>query len=123
MRSRRYSASTPDGLARDKAPTLKASFPQVKQLRVELSFERGGKWHPSNQVHILHPPSAATFRYRCPVAGCTGHFELDLIVEQLLKRAAPTLADDVSCHGVRSEDRATGKPCALHLNYRVEATY
>jgi hypothetical protein len=110
-------------IARNTLPAMRSAFPAVDQLRVELEFDSGDKWSPASQVHILHPAATASFRYPCPMSGCSGHFELDNPVSGLLKKSAGVLADNVTCCGVRPEDRFTGKACALHLKYRVEATY
>lgn len=108
---------------RNSVPPLRLVFPRVTQMRIELTFNYVGKWLPSNQVHILHPAAAATFKYPCPAAGCDGFFELDTIVAQSLANANGVTQGELSCIGVRPEDREARKPCGLHLRYRVDATF
>jgi len=122
MRNRKPMAKNLEPV-RNASPAMRVAFPGVNELRVELQFDSADKWAPATQVHILHPPAAASFRYPCPISGCSGHFELDSSINDLLKRSESKLADDALCAGVRPEDRSTSKACALHLRYRVEATY
>lgn len=121
MRIRKQQAALDGGP--QKSPPLRALFPQVNLLRVELDFTHESEWSPSAQVHILYPPSTASFRYPCPVAGCNGAFELSHPVAELLQRSKRLLTDQVTCEGVRPMDRASGRLCALKMNYRIEATY
>jgi hypothetical protein len=104
-------------------PSLRVSFPDVAELRIELEFMHEFGWAPSTQVHILHPPARAYFRYPCPFAGCTGWFELEVPVTHLLREVATKFAGEVSCAGVRPRDRSTGKLCGVRLKYRLKATY
>ncbi len=104
-------------------PPLRVAFPQVAELRIELDFMPESGWAPSTQVHILHPPARALFRYPCPFAGCTGWFELEAPVTQLLREVAKELSGDICCIGVRPRDRSSGNLCGVQLNYRVAATY
>jgi hypothetical protein len=110
-----------EGVARP--PVLRALFPAVTQLRLELRFVADLHWEPSAQVHILHPPSAASFRYPCPIAGCNGHFDLQESVMQLLQQTNDSAANTIYCSGVRPEDRSTGRLCGLQLRYQIRATY
>src|SRR5579859_5859689 len=81
------------------APPLRVSFPDVSQLRIELEFMHEFGWAPSGQVHILHPPARASFRYPCPFAGCTGWFELEMPVTQVLRDVMTKSSGDVCCTG------------------------
>jgi hypothetical protein len=121
MRYRKAVPAKPESVARPLA--LRALFPAVIQLRVELDFASEFNCSPSGQLHILHPPSAASFRYPCPVAGCTGHFDLQEAVTQLLQQVDSSLTSTICCSGVRPQDRNTGKLCALELRYKLAATY
>src|ERR1700751_1500358 len=100
------------------APALRVSFPDVAELRIELEFMHESGWAPSTQVHILYPPARASFRYPCPFAGCTGWFELEVPVTQLLREAVTKFSADVCCAGVRPRDRSVGKLCGVRLKYR-----
>jgi hypothetical protein len=121
MRIRKQLAALDGGP--QKSPPLRTLFPRVSLLRVELDFVRDAEWSPSAQVHILYPPSTASFRYPCPVAGCNGAFELSHPVAELLQRSKSVLTDQATCEGVRPVDRVSGRPCALKMKYRIEATY
>ncbi|HEY4212425.1 MAG TPA: hypothetical protein VGM84_13180 [Steroidobacteraceae bacterium] len=123
MRLSKVSASKgkPEALA--PVPALKVSFPSVRELRIELAFEPEYGWEPSTQVHILHPPSRAAFRYPCPFAGCSGAFDLDSSVKAVLQEGASHVHSTLGCTGVRPFDRSTGKSCGVRLRYRVDAVY
>ena len=105
------------------APALRATFPDVKELRIDLDFEPEPGWEPSRQVHILHPPSRSALRYPCPFAGCSGWFELELPITILLRQVGSELSSNACCVGVRPPDRSTGKQCGVRLKYRVRAIY
>ena len=100
-------------------PALRHYFPTVRELRIELAFDAEYGWEPSKQVHILHPPSRASFRYPCPFAGCSGSFDLDASVRALLQEGRAAVADNLYCTGVRPFDRSTGKLCGARLHYQV----
>jgi hypothetical protein len=102
---------------------LRVSFPDVRELRIELDFEPESGWEPSPQVHILHPPSRASFRYPCPFAGCSGWFDLEIPVTTVLREVTSGFSSHSCCTGVRPPDRSTGKQCGVRLNYRVQVTY
>jgi hypothetical protein len=121
MRIRKQLAAVDGGP--QKSPPLRTLFPRVSLLRVELDFVHDAEWSPSAQVHILYPPSTASFRYPCPVAGCNGAFELSHPVAELLQRSKSVLSDHATCEGVRPVDRVSGRLCALKMKYRIEATY
>lgn len=104
-------------------PPLRALFPDVTQLRIELEFVHEFGWAPSTQVHILHPPARALFRYPCPFAGCTGWFDLEMPIMQSLREGVTKFSGDLRCTGVRPRDRSTGNPCGVRLKYRVKAIY
>lgn len=105
------------------APELRALFPKLIQLRVQLTFSFDTKRPPSSLTHILHPSASAYFRYPCPVHGCTGEFRLDMPATRLLRGSLPQAADEMGCSGVRSQDRLTGKPCETRLKFSIEALY
>jgi len=101
------------------APALRSFFPSVRELRIELAFDAEYGWEPSKQVHILHPPSRASFRYPCPFAGCSGSFDLDASIRALLQASRPGVRATLDCTGVRPFDRSTGKLCGARLHYQV----
>ncbi len=106
-----------------KAPALRTLFPSLKELRLDLEFVSDDTRPSSSHVHILHPAASASFRYPCPVGGCTGSFKLDVPIMRLLQGSQSRLTDEATCGGVRPQDRNTGKPCPSRLIYKAEATY
>jgi|SRR5581483_11898720 hypothetical protein len=106
-----------------RAPALRVSFPNVVELRIELAFDAENGWEPSTQVHVLHPPSRAAFRYPCPFTGCSGSFDLDASLRILLGAGSSGLSASSCCSGVRPFDRSTGKSCGVRLHYRVDVLY
>jgi len=113
-----------DKLRRERAValTMRASFPAVQQVRLELQFG-GTPNEPAAQAHVLHPPARAFFDFPCPYADCDGHFDLSDAVNGTLSVSARQSAGVLGCNGLRSRDRASKQPCQLQLNYRIIATY
>jgi hypothetical protein len=113
-----------DRLRRDRATALalRAAFPAVQQLRLELKFEGSGANTPAAQSHVLHPPAQAFFTYPCPYADCDGQFDLTAAVSTALATAAHQAEGVLECSGVRARDRACKQPCLLRLAYTVIAT-
>jgi hypothetical protein len=105
------------------SPALRAVFPGVAELRVELEFKWESGWMPSNQLRILRPAAQASFRYPCPFAGCSGWFELDEPVRRLVESGETSVTATLGCVGVRPRDRATGKPCEAQARYVIKASY
>jgi hypothetical protein len=121
---RRYGAAKVVGAeAVPPAPVLRDSFPNVTELRIELKFDHESELAPSSQVRILHPPARLALRYACPFPGCTGSFDLEGPVTDLLKDSAMTFASDVRCAGVRPRKGNADKACTGHMKFRVTARY
>jgi hypothetical protein len=106
---------------RAKAPSLRAAFPAVELLRLELNF-RASADTPASQSHVLHPPSAAFFTFPCPYADCDGQFDLGSAVRAALGDPAHRAQGMLECTGTRSGKHAAKKPCVLCLDYIVTAT-
>ncbi len=102
---------------------LRALFPDVEELTIELDFVPESGWSPSHQRRILRPAARASFRYPCPFPGCSGWFDLDEPTQALLQSHENSLVSELYCTGVRPRDRTIGKPCQAHVKYRVVATY
>ncbi len=111
-------------LRRDRAaaPTLRAMFPAVQQLRLELRFEGSATTIPVPQTHVLHPPARAYFVFPCPYADCDGHFDLAAAVNASVEESSPRAEGDLVCSGMRVSIHASRRPCQLHLHYVVTAT-
>jgi hypothetical protein len=111
-------------LRRDRATAqeLRAAFPQVEQLRIELRFE-GPAHVPTPQSHLLYPPARAFFEYPCPYSDCDGQFDLGDAVKAALADAAHHAQGVLKCPGCRGGEHAVRHPCELRLAYEVTATY
>ncbi len=124
MRVVRQSASKP--LRGDISPPpspLRTLFPDVEELTIELEFAPEAGWSPSHQRRILRPAARASFRYPCPFPGCSGCFDLDEPTLALLQSHEGSHVSELYCAGVRPRDRTLGKPCKVHVKYRIVATY
>jgi hypothetical protein len=121
---RRYGAAKAGG-AEVVAPArvLRDSFPDVAELRIELRFDHESELAPSNQVRILHPPARLALRYACPFPGCTGSFDLEGPVTDLLKDSAISFASDARCTGVRPRKGNADMTCTGHMKFSVSARY
>src|SRR5579862_8007944 len=70
--------------ARAAARVMRTAFPEVEQLRIELSFEDQSSVSPTAQAHVLYPPAPAFFTYLCPYSDCDGQFELEDAVHKAI---------------------------------------
>jgi len=124
MRFARQSASK---LVRGDLPAppsaLRALFPEVAELTIELEFAHESGWSPSNQLRILRPAALASFRYPCPFPGCNGWLDLDEPTHTLVQSQGKSRVSELYCTGVRPRDRMAGKPCRVHVKYRIAAAY
>jgi hypothetical protein len=113
-----------DRLRRDRAAALelRAAFPALQQLRLELKFESTTANTPAAQSHILHPPARAFFTYPCPYADCDGQFDLTEAVSATLAEPSHQTEGMLECSGARARDHASKQPCLLRLVYTVIAT-
>jgi hypothetical protein len=114
-----------DQLRRDRAtaPVLRAAFPTIKQLRIELTFEGPNSSTPTPQSHLLYPPAPAFFGYACPYSDCDGQFNLGDAVKAALADATHRAEGQLECRGSRVGDHASKRPCLLRLVYEVTATF
>jgi hypothetical protein len=108
---------------RASAPVLRATFPAVEQLRIELKFEAPSSSAPTPLSHVLYPPARAFFEYRCPHGDCDGQFDLGGAVRAALASATHRAEGMLECQGSRIGDRASKHPCLLRLSYEVTATF
>jgi hypothetical protein len=115
-----------DRLRRDRAaaPSLRAAFPSVQQLRLELKFASTTSNIPASQSHVLHPPARAFFELPCPYADCDGQFDLTAAANAVLSNQPVAEAQGVlKCSGQRLDRRASRVPCELHLHYKLSVLY
>jgi hypothetical protein len=124
MRFARQSASksVPGGL-RASPSALRAAFPDVEELTIELEFAHESGWWPSSQLRILRPGALASFRYPCPFPGCSGWVDLDEPTQALLRGRGESHVSELHCTGVRPRDRIVGTTCNAHVKYRIAAAY
>jgi hypothetical protein len=114
-----------DRLRRDRAaaPSLRAAFPSVQQLRLELKFASTTSNIPASQSHVLHPPARAFFELPCPYADCDGQFDLTGAAHLLLVDRMSKVEGTLKCQGHRSDRGVTRTPCQLYLAYEFTAMY
>ena len=114
-----------DQLRRDRsaAQALRAVFPAVHQLRIELKFDGPFSNTPTSQSHVLYPAARAHFGYPCPYFDCDGHFDLSDAVKAALADEANVSSGSLECNGSRVRDQALKQPCLLQIAYEVTATY
>jgi hypothetical protein len=117
------SAGTTVGAAVAPPPALRTCFPDVEELRIELEFDHESELGPSAQVYVLYPSARLVLRYACPFPGCSGSFDLENPVTELLKRSAVSFATDARCSGVRPRRGDAKLVCAGHMSARVTARY
>ncbi len=121
------SAAARDGraeqLRRDRAGSqaMRAAFPAVHQLRIELKFGGAQPNTPASQLHELYPPARAFFAYPCPHAGCDGHFDLSTAVRAAVDGDVHVAEGVVECGGTRPRDHASRQACLLQIHYQVSA--
>lgn len=111
--------------ARTRSAALRRVYPDVGQLRIELTFKDLSDHTPSPQLHTLYPAAPAFFRFACPCADCDADFDLTAAVTNLLevvpgrKRTAASVSGQLSCQGVRLRDRVGSKPCSMELKFKL----
>jgi hypothetical protein len=113
-----------DQLRRNRATAsvLRAAFPAVQQLRIELKFEGPSSSVPTPQSHVLYPPARAFFEFLCPYSDCDGQFDLAGAVKAALADAAHRVEGVLECRGSRGHEPISRRPCQLQLVYAVTAT-
>jgi hypothetical protein len=103
------------------ALALRAAFPEVRQLRLELRFDSKTTITPVPQSHILHPPARAYFAFPCPYADCDGRFDLTAAVASAVENPSRRSEGTFECAGVRVGNHPSRRPCELRLIYAVTA--
>jgi len=105
------------------AGTLGDSFPDVQQLRIELSFHDPAGPAPTGQVHDVYPPASAVFEAACPHGGCDGVFDLTEVIASLLAQSGPIAQGVQPCFGSHAGLGPDRESCTLSLRYRITAHY
>ncbi|HTV49787.1 MAG TPA: hypothetical protein VME21_01295 [Steroidobacteraceae bacterium] len=107
--------------ARAAAQLLRAVFPSVGQLRIELSFKDASSCTPAAQAHVLYPPAPAFFTYRCPYSDCDGEFDLQSAVGRAMSAGDPHEVGSLACRGSRPGEGGVRRSCDLLLEYAITA--
>lgn len=107
--------------ARATAQLLRAVFPSVAQLRIDLRFDDAGASPPAEQAHLLYPPAPAFFTYRCPYADCDGEFALESAVRRAVAQRDHRETGSLQCAGMRPSEPGVKSPCGLRLAYAITA--
>ncbi len=107
--------------ARTAAQVLRTAFPQVEQLRIELSFLDASSISPAPQIHTLYPPARAFFTYRCPHSDCGGEFEMADIVRTAVSDRTHEARGSLLCTGARPGEKGSKRACELRLVYTISA--
>ena len=100
---------------------LRVAFPQVEQLRIELSFLDASSISPAPQVHTLYPPARAFFTYRCPHSDCGGEFDMADIVRTAVSDGTHEARGSLLCTGARPGEKGSKRACELRLVYAISA--
>jgi hypothetical protein len=100
---------------------LRAAFPAVEQLRIELKFAGPGLSAPTPQSHLLYPPARAFFEYPCPYSDCTGQFNLAGAVTAAMANPTHQTEGVLECDGSRGGNQSS-RPCLLRVVYKVTAS-
>jgi hypothetical protein len=107
---------------RARAAQLRQAFPQIEQLRIELTFsDARGRAH-SPQVHTLYPAARAFFRFACTCNDCDGDYDLGSAVATLLKstaRGTRVARGSLVCDGARRDLPADGSTCSIRIDYQL----
>lgn len=107
--------------ARAAAQLIRAAFPGVDHLRIELGFEDRSSISPTAQVHLLYQPARAYFTYPCPHSDCDGEFDLEHAVRMAVSDGTRTARGSVLCGGARAGEPGSKRPCELQLIYTITA--
>jgi len=104
------------------ARVLRAAFPTIQQLRIDLKFAEAGSSAPTPQSHVLYPPARAFFAYPCPYSDCTGQFDLAGAVTEAMSNTTRQAGGALECGGSRGGDHSR-RPCQLRVVYEVTASF
>ena len=112
-----------------RAASLRETYPQLAELRVEFEFDDGTDRTPSPQSFSYFPGARSFFRYACPCHSCSGEFDLSDHVAELAGRDGRSRRSrniNFICEGQRSEkplQQQTEAPitCPINAQVRVSA--
>jgi hypothetical protein len=107
--------------ARASMPELRVRFPKFHTLRIEFDFNDSGPFIPAAQATVLHPPAPAYFVFPCPYSDCSGEFDLSAAISDMEMAQQDRCEGQLQCSGQRSYENRVRAPCALVLEFQVEA--
>jgi len=112
-------------LRRDRAAAqaIRAAYPTIATLGLELHFEGPDARVPADQRHVMHPPARAFFQFPCPYADCDGQFNLSEAVRAALTMSKKSAVGVLECSGLRVKDQSGRQPCKLHVHYVISPQY
>lgn len=105
------------------ARTLRSAYPDVEQIRVDLTFRDAGAVSPGGQSHAVHPPARAFFEFLCPHADCDGTFDLSAAVNSVMTEATSHARGTLQCKGMRPRPGLMKGPCGVSVLYSIVAQY
>lgn len=109
--------------ARAAAQALRAIYPEVGLLRIELTFADRRSISPAAQVHTLYPAARAFFTYPCPHSDCDGEFELEGAVRSAVCGGSQGARGSLVCGGARPGEKGSRRACELQLAYAITADH
>jgi hypothetical protein len=104
------------------APVLRAKFPKVGELVIELSFsDPDGKVNPSPHKRRYSPDMQAYFEIECPLRDCqNGGYDLGADISRALSGRGGETSGKASCSGDRKRDGVSDHRCNLEVRYQIK---
>lgn len=94
---------------------MRTRYPSLSSLQVDFEFSDHGKFVPSPQLTVFHPPASAYFCFACPYSDCDGEFDLTKPVDLAVSSGETPSSAQVRCAGTRHR----GAACTLCLEYSI----
>ena len=102
--------------------SLAATFPKLKQLKVDLSFRTsdGGTTSSEIKYKVNLDHSKTVFRFDCLNHECVrGDFDLSEALAKAVAARETTVAGEMQCEGWRSKDTIKQVKCCRVLHYKL----
>ena len=100
---------------RTTTPALRTHYPGLSSLQIDFEFSDKGRFIPSPQIMVFHPPAPAYFWFACPYSDCDGEFDLTRTVDLAVSSGEPQSFGQVHCVGTRHR----GPACTLCLEFSI----
>lgn len=101
------------------APVLRAQYPKLATLQIDLEFSDRTGFVPSPQVTVFHPPARAYFCFACPYSDCDGELDLTRIVALMVNAGEARGDGQLNCAGQRHGCAR----CTLSVEYSLVARW